>query len=64
MTSVAIPESIQDFAVMTPALPEAHMADTDMAGPWKSFSFISMEMTVDGIMLTQRRARTRDSAER
>ena len=40
------------------------MADTDMVGPWKSFSFISWEMTVEGSMLTQVLGRTRLSPER
>ncbi len=63
MTSVAIPESSHDFAVIMAAFPLAHMAETDMAGPWKSFSFIIMEMTVEGIMFTQRLARTRLSPD-
>ena len=42
ITSVTMPESIHDLAVIMPALPEAHMAETDMVGPWKSYSFISM----------------------
>ena len=45
-----------------PALADAHMADTDMAGPWKSFSFMSWEMTVDGSMFTHRFTRTRSGA--
>ncbi len=64
ITSEAMPESSHDLAVITPALPEAHMADTDMAGPWKSFSFMSMQMTVEGIMLTHWRARTRLAVDR
>ena len=57
-----MPESIHDLAVIIPAFAEAHMAETDMAGPWKSFSFMSCEMTVDGSMLTQRFTRTRSGA--
>ena len=34
------------------------MAVTDMAGPWKSFSFIIMEITVPGIIWTHRRPPT------
>ena len=45
------------------ALALAHMAETDMAGPWKSFSFIIMEITVPGIMLTHRLARIRLSPD-
>ena len=57
-----MPESSHDLAVIIPALAEAHMAETDMAGPWKSFSFISCEITVDGSMLTHRFTRTRSGA--
>ena len=42
----------------------AHMADTDMVGPWKSFSFISWEMTVEGSMLTHVLGRTLLSPDR
>ena len=44
--------SSHDLAVIMAALALAHMADTDMVGPWKSFSFINWEMTVEGSMLT------------
>ena len=56
------PELAYSWRKVMPALAEAHIADTDMAGPWKSFSFISCEMTVDGSMLTQRFTRTRSGA--
>ncbi len=61
MTSVAMPESIHDLAVIMPALALAHMAETDMAGPWKSCSFIIWVMTVEGSMFTHVLARTRTS---
>ncbi len=41
MTSEAMPESSHDLAVIMPALALAHMADTDMDGPWKSNSFMN-----------------------
>ena len=63
ITSEAMPASSQDLAVIIPALAQAHMADTDMVGPWKSYSFISMGEHVEGIMLTQRLGRTRLSAD-
>jgi hypothetical protein len=46
------------LAVIIAAFAEAHIADTDMVGPWKSFSFINWEMTVEGSMLTHVLGRT------
>ena len=40
------------------------MADTDMDGPWKSFSLMSCEMTVEGSMLTHFLGRILLSPER
>ena len=58
-TSVATPASSHDLAVMMPVLAPVHMAETDMAGPWKSNSCIICEMTVEGIRFIQRFGRTR-----
>ncbi len=48
-TSVATPASIQALAVRNAELPEAHMAETLMAGPWKPYSCMSSDIVVDGI---------------
>ncbi len=63
MTSEAMPESIQDLAVSMPTLLEAHVAETDMAGPWNSNSFMNMAITVDGIMCSQLRSLRRVPAK-
>ena len=34
-TSLARPPSSHIFAVSSPALPDAHIAETFMTGPWK-----------------------------
>ena len=57
-TSDAIPVSSHDFAVISAALPPAHMAETDMVGPWKSNSFMKFVSTVAAIMFTQVLGRT------
>jgi hypothetical protein len=48
-TSSTMPASSHDFAVIRPAFPEAHMADTVIAGPWKPYSCIRVDIGVDGI---------------
>ena len=49
ITSVATPASSHDFAVSIAAFPDAHIAETDMAGPWKSWRCICIDSIVDGI---------------
>ena len=48
-TSVPIPASSQACAVTKPAFPEAHMAETFVAGPWNPNSCMRMDIGVDGI---------------
>ena len=48
-TSLARPPSSQAAAVSRPALPEAHIAETFIAGPWKPNSCMSVDIGVDGI---------------
>ena len=64
MTSEAMPESSHDLAVIIPALALAHMAETDIVGPWKSNSFITMVKQVEGIMFTHILGRIRLSPDR
>ena len=49
MTSVTTPASSHILAVSMAALPEAHIAVTDMAGPWKPCRCIAVDRTVDGM---------------
>ena len=42
ITSDTMPASSHALAVIMAALALAHMAETDMVGPWKSNSFITM----------------------
>ena len=49
MTSVTTPASSHILAVSIAALPDAHIAVTDIAGPWKSCRCIWVDRIVDGI---------------
>ncbi len=48
-TSSTMPASIHILAVSIAAIPDAHMAVTDMVGPWKSNSRLMAVSAVEGM---------------